>query len=50
MKTEKLKDFYSAAQIEVIFVRAQDVITTSPLDPDGSGDSGNLGNWTPPEW
>ena len=50
MKTEKLKDFYSVAQIEVISLRAEDVITTSPLDPDGSGEGGNLGNWTPPEW
>ena len=50
MKTEKLKDSYSAAQIEIVAISAQDVIATSNLDPDGSGDSGNLGNWTPIEW
>lgn len=50
MKTEKLKESYSAASLEILLIRAQDVITTSPLDPDGSGESGNLGEWTPLEW
>ena len=50
MKTEKPKENYSAAEIDILFIRTQDVITTSTLDPDGSGESGNLGNWTPPEW
>ena len=50
MKTEKLKVSYSAASLEILMIRAQDVIATSTLDPDGSGESGNLGEWTPVEW
>ena len=29
MKTEKLKESYSAASLEILLIRAQDVITTS---------------------
>ena len=50
MKIENLKESYSAATVEILLIRTQDVITTSPLDPDGSGESGNLGEWTPLEW
>ena len=50
MKNKTLKETYSKVQIEILNLRAQDVITTSTLDPDGSGESGNLGGWTPIEW
>ena len=45
-----MKKIFENPEIEIMILGAQDVITTSPLDPDGSGESGNLGEWTPLEW
>ena len=51
MNTKRIKKSYSEARLEVAEFSAYDVITTSgALDTDGSGESGNLGEWTPPEW
>lgn len=45
------KTEYTEAKLEVLLFRSGDVIATSgTLDPDGTGDDGNMGSWTPPEW
>lgn len=41
---------YSAAEVEILLFCTCDVIATSvTLDPDGTGEDGNLGDWTKPE-
>jgi hypothetical protein len=45
------KTEYTVAKLEVLLFRSGDVIATSAtLDPDGTGNDGNMGSWTPPEW
>ena len=52
VKNTEFKELYMEAQIDVLLFNSEDVIATSggSLSPDGSGNDGNMGNWTPPEW
>ena len=52
MKNTEFKELYTEARTEILLFNSEDVIATSggSLSPDDSGNNGNMGSWTPPEW
>ena len=52
VKNTEYKELYAEARVEVLLFKSEDVIATSDgsLNPDGTGDGGNVGSWTPLEW